>query len=97
MGATLNTASGMNAYVMADRASWLNFGNKGDLALLFAGDPVMFNQYAYIPVNPERHPQVKAGLALVLEEWLTGEKAAALISNYRIDGETLFTFNAKPR
>lgn len=48
MGAALNTASGMNAYIMSDRASWLNFGNKGDLALLFAGDPILFNQYAYI-------------------------------------------------
>lgn len=97
MGATLNTASGMNAYVMADRASWLNFGNKGDLALLFAGDPVLFNQYAFIPVNPKRYPQVKADLALSLEDWLTGAKAAELISNYKINGEKLFTFNAKPK
>jgi len=52
MGAALNTASGLNAYILSDRASWLNFGNKGDLALLFAGDPVLFNQYAYLPVNP---------------------------------------------
>ena len=37
MGAALNTASGMPAYVMSDRASWLNFGNKGDLELLVSG------------------------------------------------------------
>ena len=43
MGAALNTASGMNAYIMSDRASWLKFGNKGDLKLLFSGDPVLFN------------------------------------------------------
>ena len=97
MGATLNTASGMNAYVMADRASWLNFGNKGDLALLFAGDPGLFNQYAFIPVNPKRYPQVKADLALALETWLTGAKAEKLISNYKINGEKLFTFNAKQK
>ncbi len=96
MGATLNTASGMNAYVMADRASWLNFGNKGDLALLYAGDPVLFNQYAYLPVNPTRHPHVKGDLVMDLENWLVGDVAAGLISNYRINGETLFTFNAKP-
>ena len=94
MGATLNTASGMNAYVLADRASWLNFGNKGDLALLYAGDPVLFNQYAFIPVNPVRHPHVKYDLVMALETWLTGPKAAELISGYKINGEQLFTFNA---
>ncbi|HGG65430.1 MAG TPA: sulfate ABC transporter substrate-binding protein, partial [Rhodobacteraceae bacterium] len=94
MGATLNVASGMDAYVMADRASWLNFGNKGDLKLLFAGDPVLFNQYAFIPVNPQRHPHVKTKLVAQLEDWLTGETAARLINGYKINGETLFTFNA---
>lgn len=96
MGATLNTASGMNAYVFADRASWLNFGNKGDLALLFAGDPVLFNQYAYIPISSARWPHVQNDLALQLEDWLTSEKAASLINTYTINGEHLFTFNAKP-
>jgi len=94
MGTTLNVASGMDAYVMADRASWLNFGNKGNLKLLFAGDPVLFNQYAFIPVNPQRHPHVKTELVAQLEDWLTGETAAKLINSYKINGETLFTFNA---
>ena len=96
MGAALNTAAGMNAYVLADRASWLNFGNKGDLALLFAGDPVLFNQYAYLPVNPEKHASLRHDLALKLEAWLTSETAADLINGYMINGETLFVFNAQP-
>ena len=95
MGASLNTASGMNAYIMADRASWLKFGNKGDLALLFSGDSVLFNQYAYLPVNPELHPHVKKDLVLKLENWLAGPKAEKLISEYKINGELLFTFNAQ--
>jgi len=96
MGTTLNTASGMNAYVFADRASWLNFGNKGGLTLLFAGDPALFNQYAYIPVNPERWPHVQNDLAHQLENWLASAKAAGLINTYTINGEHLFTFNATP-
>jgi len=96
MGAALNTASGMDAYIMADRASWLNFGNKGGLVLLFAGDPVLFNQYAFIPVSAERHPHVKTDLAKALEDWLTSDTAAALINTYKINGEVLFTYNAKP-
>ena len=95
MGAALNTASGMNAYILSDRASWLNFGNKGDLALLFAGDPVLFNQYAYLPVNPEKHPHVKAELAAQLEAWLVSDRAKELINGYRLEGEQLFTFNAQ--
>lgn len=95
MGATLNTASGMNAYAMSDRASWLKFANKGELELLFAGDPVLFNQYAFLPVNPEKHPHVKAELVLKLEEWLVSERAQTLINGYTLNGEALFTFNAK--
>ncbi|WP_298676504.1 substrate-binding domain-containing protein [uncultured Lentibacter sp.] len=95
MGATLNTAAGLNAYVLADRASWLNFGNKQSLTLLFSGDPVLFNQYAFLPVSPTKHPHVKHGLALKLEGWLTSPRAAELINNYTINGETLFTFNAE--
>lgn len=95
MGAALNIAAGLDAYVLSDRASWLNFGNKRDLALLFAGDPVLFNQYAYLPVNADRHPHVKAGMAVKLEAWLTSPRAQALIDGYQIAGETLFTFNAR--
>lgn len=95
MGASLNTAAGMNAYIMSDRASWLNFGNKGDLALLYAGDPNLFNQYAYLPVNPELHPHVKTELVQVLEDWLVSDTAKELINAYKINGETLFVFNAE--
>ncbi|NOR62576.1 MAG: sulfate ABC transporter substrate-binding protein [Rhodobacteraceae bacterium] len=96
MGATLNVASGMNAYTFTDRASWLNFGNKGELGMLYAGDPALFNQYAYIPVNPVRWPHVRHDLALALEGWLTGETANHLINGYALNGEQLFTFNAQP-
>lgn len=97
MGATLNTASGMNAYTLSDRASWLKFGNKGDLKLLFSGDPILFNQYAFLPVNKNRHQHVKAELVEKLETWLTSEKAQRIIGSYKINGETLFTPNAKPK
>ncbi len=94
MGAALNTAAGLNAYVLSDRASWLNFGNPRGLALLFEGDAVLFNQYSYLPVSAERHPHVRVELAQQLEDWLTSDKAAMLINGYQIGGQTLFTFNA---
>ncbi len=97
MGAALNTAAGMGAYILADRASWLNFGNKGDLALLFAGDAALFNQYSYLPVNPARHPHVRHRLAQQLEDWLVSDRAKRLINGYTIGGEALFAFNATGR
>ncbi|MDA8747462.1 substrate-binding domain-containing protein [Litoreibacter sp.] len=96
MGASLNTASALNAYILSDRASWLNFGNKGDLALLYAGDPELFNQYAYLPVNPARQPHINNAAAQQLEDWLASSAAQKLIDGYKINGETLFVFNAQP-
>ena len=93
MGAALNTASGLGAYILTDRASWLNFGNKADLKILFSGDPALFNQYAFLPVNPERQPHVKSDAIRRLETWLVGEKSAGLINAYTIMDEQLFTFN----
>ncbi len=94
MGAALNTAAGLDAYALTDRASWLNFGNKAELALLFSGDPALFNQYAYIPVTPQKGPHIRHDAALRLENWLTSPTAKQLINGYTIEGETLFVFNA---
>ena len=94
MGAALNTASGLNAYILTDRASWLNFGNPGDLVALFEGDPALFNQYGFLPVNPALHRHVKADAARALEAWLTSNRAAELINGYEVAGQRLFTFNA---
>jgi tungstate transport system substrate-binding protein len=96
MGAALNTAAGLDAYILSDRASWLNFGNKAGLALLFEGDPALFNQYTYVPVNPSGKPYVNAKAAEALEIWLTGDTAKALIEGYRLEGQQLFRFNARP-
>ena len=95
MGAALNTAAGLNGHIMSDRASWLNFGNKAGLAVLFEGDRALFNQYAYIPVNPKTHPHVKNDLANLLEGWLVSDTARMLINDYKINSQTLFTFNAQ--
>ena len=96
MGQALNTAAAMDAYVLSDRASWLNFANKAGLALLYSGDPALFNQYAYLPVDPNKNDNVRNDLAMALESWLTSPRAEALINGYSINGETLFVFNAKP-
>ena len=95
MGAALNTASGVGAYVLSDRASWIKFGNKGDLGVVFEGDPALFNQYSFIPVSPGTHAHIPAAAIAELENWLTGPEAATLINGHQVDGQQLFTFNAK--
>lgn len=62
MGAALNTAGAMDAYVISDRGTWLSFKNPGDLVIAVEGDRRLFNQYGVILVNPEKHPTVKKAL-----------------------------------
>jgi tungstate transport system substrate-binding protein len=95
MGATLNIAAGMSAYALVDRATWLAFRNKGDLAILAAGDPRLRNQYAVLAVNPARHPHVRAVAAQTFLKWLTGPTGQAAIADFTIDGEQLFHPNAQ--
>jgi tungstate transport system substrate-binding protein len=95
MGATLNTAVAMGGYVLADRASWLNFGNKSNMSILLEGDPALFNQYAFLPVSEARHPHVKREVVQRLENWLVGSLGQNAIQEYRLGGVQLFFPNAK--
>ena len=90
MGATLNVASSMAGYTLTDRASWVSFGNKGELEILVEGDERLHNPYAAIVVNPERHPHVRAREAQIFVDWLTSARGQAAIDAFRIEGEQLF-------
>jgi tungstate transport system substrate-binding protein len=95
MGATLNTVSGMQAYALTDRATWIAFENKGDLAVLVEGDAALFNQYGVILVNPERFPHVKRAEGEAFIDWLLSAEGQAAIAAYRLDGQQLFFPNAR--
>ena len=95
MGATLNVAVAMGAYTLADRGTWISFKNKQDFALLYSGDPPLFNQYGVILVNPEKHPHVKASLGNNFIAWLLGAEGQAAINAFKIQGEQLFYANAE--
>ena len=94
MGATLNIASAMNAYALADRGTWLSFRNRGELAVLLEGDPRLFNQYGVMLVNPAKHQHVKQALGMQFIEWLVSAEGQRAIAEYRIGGEPLFFPNA---
>jgi tungstate transport system substrate-binding protein len=90
MGAALNTASAMNAYVLSDRGTWISFKNRGDLDIVVEGDKRLFNQYGVMLVNPEKHPQVKKELGQAFVDWLISADGQATIASYRIGGQQLF-------
>ncbi len=90
MGPSLNTASSMNAYLLADRGTWLNFKNRGDLAVLVEGDQRLFNPYGVMLVNPAKHPHVKKADGLAFIDWLTSPEGQGVIAGYKIGGEPLF-------
>jgi len=94
MGATLNASVGMGAYTISDRATWISFGNKGDYKITVEGDPVLFNQYGIILVNPEKCPSVKADLGQQFIDWLTSPHGQQLINDFKLDGKQLFFANA---
>ena len=94
MGPALNTAASMNAYLLADRGTWLAFKNRGDLAILVEGDKRLNNQYGVMLVSPDMHPKVKKDLGQTFVDWVISPAGQKAIADYKINGEQLFFPNA---
>ena len=94
MGPALNTAAGLDAYIMSDRGTWLNFHNRGNLTIVVQGDKRLFNQYGVMLVNPAKHPNVKKDLGQKFIDWLVSKRGQYVILSYKINGEQLFFPNA---
>ena len=94
MGPALNTASGMSAYILADRGTWLAFKNRGELAILVQGDRRLFNQYGIILVNPQKHLGVKKEMGQAFIDWIISSEGQEAIASFRVGGEQLFFPNA---
>jgi tungstate transport system substrate-binding protein len=90
MGATLNVAAAENTHTMSDRGTWLSFENRRDLVVLVEGDPLLFNQYGIILIDPLRHPHVKQADGMALIEWLTSPEGQQEIAAFQIGAEPLF-------
>jgi tungstate transport system substrate-binding protein len=94
MGPALNTAAGMNAYILSDRGTWLSFKNRGDLTIVVEGDKRLFNQYGVMLVNPQKHPNVKKEWGQAFVDWLISPAGQQAIAGYKISGQQLFFPNA---
>jgi tungstate transport system substrate-binding protein len=94
MGATLNTAAGMDAYALTDRGTWLSFRNKGNLRIVVEGDQRLFNQYGVMLVNPDKHASVKKDLGMQFVDWIVSPDGQKAVAAYKINGQQLFFPNA---
>ncbi len=94
MGPALNIGASSNAYVLADRGTWLSFKNRADLAVLVEGDARLFNQYGVMVVNPAKYPHLKAAEAQKFVDWIVSPAGQAVVASYKISGEQLFFPNA---
>ncbi len=94
MGATLNAATGMGAYALTDRATWIAFANKADFSIVVEGDERLYNQYGVVLVNPDKHPHIKAKDGQAFIDWLVSPTGQAAIAAYRRDEQQMFFPNA---
>ena len=90
MGPSLNTAASMDAYILADRGTWLSFKNPRDLVILVQGDKVLFNPYGVMLVNPAKFPNVKKEEGQKFIDWLVSPDGQKTIASYQINGKQLF-------
>ena len=95
MGAALNTAKAMEAYVLADRGTWISFKNKDGLTIAVEGDQRLFNQYGVILANPARFSWVKKEAGQAFVDYVVSAEGQKTIADYKIEGQQLFFPNAR--
>lgn len=98
MGATLTFADEVQGYTLSDRATFLARSLEGiGLEILAEGDPILFNPYGVIAVNPEKSDQINAAGADEFIDWLVSLPTQEAISEFGVDkfGSPLFTPDAE--
>ena len=82
----LNTAASMNAYILADRGTWLSFKNPRDLVVVVEGNKLLFNPYGVMLVNPAKFPNVKKDDEQKIIDWLVPAYEKKTIAGIKING-----------
>ena len=91
MGKVLQIAAEMDGYTLTDRGTWLAYQSKSPLKIGFQGDPLLFNPYGIIAVNPKRHADTNYRGAQALIGWFISPQGQEMIGNFKIGDNTLFT------
>ncbi len=93
MGAVLTMADEQQAYTLSDRATYLARTLEGtDLIIAVEGDPILFNPYGVIAVDPAKNEAIKGDLANQFIDWLVSLPAQEAISQFGVEefGAPLF-------
>ncbi|MDZ7671862.1 MAG: substrate-binding domain-containing protein [Halanaerobiales bacterium] len=94
MGASLNVANEKEAYILADRGTYLAYSSDLDIEILVEGDSELFNPYGIIPVNPAYHSHVNYQMAMAFVGYITSQQGQKIISEYTAYGKVLFNPSA---
>ena len=94
MGPALNTASGLDAYILSDRGTWLSFKNRANLVILVEGEKQLFNPYGVMLVSPSKHPHIKAKEGQAFVDWLLSNRGQSAIKSFQVNGQRAFFANA---
>ena len=95
MGNTLMMASEMGGYTLVDSGTWYAFEDKVNLKIVLQGDPVLFNPYGVIAVNPQKYPNIHYNAAMSFIQFLTSDEGQKMIGEYTKNGKQLFVPDAK--
>lgn len=95
MGDTLMMASELGAYTLVDSGTWYTFADKVNLKVVLEGDPVLFNPYGVIAVNPEKYPKIHYNAAMAFINFITSDEGQKIIKEYKKNGQSLFVPDAK--
>ena len=96
MGEVLTMAAELQAYTLTDRATYNAYRNKSGLVIAVEGDPIMFNPYGIIAVNPARYSDSNFKGAMQLIDWITSPATQKTIAAFRAGGEQVFFPTLKP-
>lgn len=96
MAATLQMADEKRAYTITDRATYLAWRDRVQLVPLAEGDPVLYNVYHVMEVNPRNAPRVNAQGARALADWFVAAATQRLIGAFGTSrfGQSLFVPDA---
>ncbi|MDZ7832167.1 MAG: substrate-binding domain-containing protein [Desulfobacterales bacterium] len=98
MISTIRVALERDGYTLTDRGTYIKHahiqGGNPSMKILVQGEPVLFNQYSAIAINPARCKNVKYDPAQKFIDWITSKRTQNFIANYKLLGKPLFTPNA---
>lgn len=93
MGEVLTMANEQQAYTLSDRATYLARSKAGlEMVVLAEGDPILFNPYSVIAVNPDKGEHIQVDLANKFIDWIVSLPVQEKIALFGMEefGESLF-------